>query len=152
MALLEPNRDLLEYYSGDAIDKIVYQDTINLSMPAPVGYYYTDSDQIVEQTVPNPYGKACMVRFKWRIDGGNNNAQDAVLQYSFSIDASPLGGPVNPAEPGCLGAVVVGVNATEIRFRAINGHHSNVTYTTGADSFTGYAHTFTIDYVLYEVD
>lgn len=151
------DRNKLQYLSIDANDKVVYENSITISNSGPSGSNYSTSDKIVSQSIANPYGKKCMVRFKWKLDNDDYNSQDTVLEYSFAIDATAWGGPILPADPGCKGAVSVGISDTEITFRTNNGHHGTVTYTgtamtPGPDSYTAVPHDFTIEYALYEVD
>lgn len=149
---MEPDRDTLQFYSGDPIDKIVYQNTRQVYNAGPSGPSYGNSDSIVTETIVNPYGKRCMARFRWRVDAEDWQSQDTVLEYSFSIDATALGGPILPADPGCKGAVAMGVSDGNIFFRTNNGHHGNVVYTAGPDVYTPIPHTYTFEYALYEVD
>lgn len=149
---LFPDRDKLQYYSGDPNDKVVYEGTQVVENSGPSGPFYGNSDNITTETIPNPYGKKCMVRFRWKIDNEDYVSQDTVQEYSFAIDATALGGPILPADPGCKGAVAVGVDANNIYFRTNNGHHGTVVYTFGDDVYTAIPHDYTIEYALYEVD
>lgn len=149
---MEPDRDKLQYYSGDPNDKVVVEGTIDIYNAGPSGPSYATSDSIVSESIPNPHGKKCMVRFKWKIDSEDYVSQDTIQEYSFAIDATFLGGPILPADPGCKGAVSVKVTDTTITFRTNNGHHGTVVYTAGDDAYTAVPHTYTIEYALYEVD
>lgn len=152
MALADPDVDKLQYYSGYPNDKVVYEGSIVIANSGPSGPTYGGSDKIVVQSTPNPYGKKCMVRFKWKIDSGFFVSQDTVQEYSFAIDATAVGGPVLDGEPGTMGAVAVGTDDDNIYFRVNNGHHGTVVYTFGDDVFTAIPHDYTIEYALYEVD
>lgn len=149
--------DILQLISEDEIDKVVDSGTVVISNAGPTGSSYATADRIVETSVANIYGKKCLVRFKWSIDGSNYNSPQTVLGYSFTVDATAWGGPVSDPLPGVIGAVAVGVSASSVKFRTLNGHHGNVTYTgtamsPGPDSYTPVSHDFTFKYVLLEID
>lgn len=151
------NFDLLEFVSSAEIDKVVDQGDITIVNSGPSGTSYAGSDRIVQTSTVNRYGKPCLVRFRWSIDGNPFNSPETMLSYSFTVDATAWGGPVSDPLPGVLAACAVGVNSSGVLFRTINGHHGNVTYTgtamsPGPDSFTGISHTFRIQYVLLELD
>ena len=154
---MQPDRDKLQFVTVDPNDKVVYEDEFDFSVSGPSGASYATSDHIYETTIPNPYLKKCMVRFKWCIVGEDYVSQDTIQEYSFAIDATAWGGPVLPADPGCKGAVSMYVDDNLIGFRINNGHHGTVTYTgtamsPGPDSFTGIDHTYRVKFALYEVD
>lgn len=134
----EPNRDVLEFYSNDPIDKIVLTDSITIVNDGNSGDY--QSAKIVTQNIPNPYGKKCLVNFKWVEDSFSNNTPDTRQYYGYTADGAKLG--------GLSGAVSVGVSPTEIKFRTANGLHGNVT----AGVFTPISRTFEISYALYEAE
>lgn len=152
-----PDRDKLQFYSGDPIDKIVapaVQRTItnNGSTSGQTGTWQTA--KIVQQDFDNPYKKKCFVRGKWSIDGGATwNTFDAHLAYNFTIILT------NPSQPsqagqGLLAAVSIGVSDTAVRIITANGHHGNVTVnlTTNAQTYSPISHDFLIEYELFEVE
>lgn len=149
--------DLLEFVSSAEIDKIVDQGDISIVNSGPFGTSYAGSDRIVQIDTPNHYGKPCLVRFRWSIDGNPFNSPETMLSYAFTVDATAWGGPVSDPLPGVVAACAVGVNAGGVLFRTVNGHHTNVAYTgtamsPGPDNFSPISHTFRIQYVLLELD
>lgn len=149
--------DLLQFVSEDEIDKVVATGSITISNSGPSGTNYATSGRIVENSVPNPYGKKCMVRFRWTNNYIDYNSPDTIIQYAFTVDATAWGGPVSDPIPGVQGAVAAGCSASAIKFRTYNGLHGNVAYTgtamsPGPDSFSGVPLDFHIEYVLLEVD
>lgn len=151
----DPN--ILQFVSDDEIDKVVHTGTIVIANSGPFGSSYATSDRIVETTVPNPYKKKCLIRYRWSIDGVNFNSPETILSYGFTIDATAWGGPVSDPNPGVIGATALYASNEDIGFRTLNGHHGNVTYTgtamsPGPDSFSPIAHDFTIQYALLEID
>lgn len=154
---MEPDRDKLQFYTGDPVDKIVapiVQRTIvnNGSTSSQAGTW--QSARIVSEDYENPYGKRCFVRGKWSIDGGTTwNTFDTKLKYSFTI---LLVNPVNPSQTGqgLLAAVSIGVSDSTVRIVTANGDHGNVTVNigTGAQTYTPVSHTFLVEYELFEVE
>lgn len=152
-----PDRDKLNFYTGDPIDKIVapaVQRTIvnDGNTTGQTGTW--QSAKIVQQDYANPYGKACFVRGKWSIDGGST-------WYTFEThrldDFAII--LINPSQPsqrgsGLLAAVSIGVSDSVVRIRTANGHHGDVTVNigTGAQTYTPTSHTFLIEYELFEVE
>lgn len=147
---MEPDRTKINYYSGDAIDEIVYQDTITI-----VNDGITTSSQsakIVTQNITNPYGKKAMVRFVYTVDGTNYNGEEAHLAYTYTITISSI--PITQLMGGLRAAVSVGVSDTEIKFRTANGYHGNSTRVLPGDpeNYTPISQTFTIKYAIFEVE
>lgn len=134
------------------IDKVLETGDLTHTVAAPSAAFYNNSDRLEGVTITNPTGKDCLVRYVWSIDNINFNSSDTVLQYSFSIDASALGGPASsPGQPGTKAVCAVGVKAADIQFLFLNGYHGNVTYTFGNDVFTGFPLTFFVKYALFEI-
>lgn len=149
--------DILQFISADEIDKVVATGSIVIANSGPSGTSYATSDRVVESTVPNTYGKKCLVRYRWSIDGVNFNSPQTIMGYDFTIDATAWGGPVSDPQPGVIAATAIGCNASVVKFRTLNGHHGNVTYTgtamsPGPDSFSGVPHDFTFQYALLEIE
>lgn len=149
--------DILQFISEDEIDKIVAVGNITIANGGPSGTSYATSGRIVESVRTNTYGKKCLVRFRWTVNYIDFNSPDAVLGYTFTIDATAWGGPVSDPQPGVQAAVAVGCSNGQIKFRTYNGLHGNVTYTgtamsPGPDSFAGVPLDFYIEYVILEVD
>lgn len=154
---MNPDRDKLNFFTGDPIDKVVappVQRTIvnDGNTTGQVGTW--QSAKIVQEDFPNPYGKACFVRGKWSINGGTTWFPfEAHRLDTFSIILT------NPSQPsqvgsGLLAAVSIGVNDSVVRIRTANGHHGNVTIniTTNSQTYTPTPHTFLIEYELFEVE
>lgn len=152
---VEPDRDKLQYYSGDPIDKIVapaVQRTI-VNDGNTGGTLDWQTSKIVTVDYANPYGQQCFVRGKWSIDGGTTwNTFETHLVYSFTIILT------NPSQPSQTGqnlkaAVSIAVSDDYVRVRTANGDHGNVTVNigTGSQSYSPTSHTFLIEYELFEV-
>lgn len=154
---MEPNRDKLQLYTGDPIDKIVapmVQRTI-VNDGNTTGHTGTwQTAKIVEQDYANPYGKRCFVRGRWSIDGGATwFTFETREQFTFNINI------INPSQPsqsgkGLLAAVSIGVSDEVVRVVTANGHHGNITVnaTTGSQSYSPISHTFLVEYTLFEVE
>lgn len=135
------------------IDKLVRPpESATFQMAAPAAPFYNDSDNLQTFTLPNPYGKRCLVRYVWNVDGVNDNAPDTILRYAFTVDATAIGGGVSSPNEGIKAACAMGVSDSLLFFQLLNAWHSNVTYTLGNDVFTGFAQTFRITYALYEIN
>lgn len=147
----------LQFLSADEIDKVVAVGSFSIFNGGPSGTSYAGSDSLVQNAIPNPYKKKCMVRYRWKMDSGDWNSMDTIMEYAFRVNATAWGGPISDPIPGTLGAVAIGTNDNQIRFVTVNGHHSDVAYTgtamsPGPDSFVGYSHTFYFEYALMEID
>ena len=151
--LVNPNRDKLQFYSRDPIDKIVVpaaQVTI-VNDGNTGGTFNWQEAKIVTQTYEHPYDGVCFVRGKWSIDGGTTwNTFETHLLDTFSIIL------VNPSQPsqmgmGLLAAVSIAARPNEVKIVTANGHHGNVTVNigTGAQSYSPVSHTFLIEYEIY---
>ena len=150
-----PNRNKLQFYTGDPIDKIVApmvrRTIVNDGNTGGTTQWQTA--KVVTSNFTNPYGKRCFVRGKWSIDDGATwHMFEARLVYSFNINIT------NPSQPtqrgqGLLAAVSIGVSDTTVRIVTANGHHGNVSVnaTTNAQSYSPISHTFLIEYELFEV-
>ena len=151
-----PDRDKLQFYTGDPIDKIVapaVQRTI-VNDGNTGGTFDWQTSKIVTEDYANPYGEQCFVRGKWSIDGGTTwNTFETHLIYTFTI---LLINPVNPSQVGqnLKAAVSIGVSDSVVRITTANGDHGDVTVNigTGAQSYTPISHTFLIEYELFEVE
>lgn len=148
------DRSKLIFYSGDPIDKIVGDIDPDIVQVTNSGATSNDpfAAKIVESTISNPYGKKCLVRFKWSIDDSNFDSPKTHLYYlwtlSFTGGSEQLG--------GLKGAVSVGVSDSTITFRTANGDHGDASVTSTVSgnvyTYTPTSHTFYIQYVLFEVD
>lgn len=144
------DRSKLLFYSGDPIDKVVYTDSITVTnngdtTTIPGGY---ETAKIVSQTIPNPHGKQCFVRYKWSINGMDfNRARDSLL-YTYLLN-TPGG---SSTLQGLQAALSVGTTDSSIIFRTANGYHGDVTgHTDGTTTWVPISQTFTIEYALFEI-
>lgn len=138
--------DLLSFISSSSIDKIVHHDTITIvndgNTSSQAGTYQTA--KIVTGTATNPYGRACLARARWSINGGSTwQAMEAKLVYTFTL--SSFGVVLN----GLDSAISVGCSDSTVYFRTANGRHGNVGGSPPT-SYTPTSRTFLIEYWLYE--
>lgn len=153
--MTEINRDKLNFLGTDPIDKVVVSDALPIrrTVAGPSGHFYTGSDNIQVITADNPYKKKVLCDYKWSVDNGATfNSPETILKYSFTVDATALGGPVSDPITGFKAAVDVGVDANSVYFQLFNGWHGNVTYTLGDDVFSSFPQDFLVEYVLFEVE
>ena len=154
---MNPDRDKLQFYTGDPVDKIVapliqrsiYNDGNTSSVP---GSWQTA--KVVQQTFPNPYKKRCFVRGRWSIDGGATwNTFLTHLRFGFTMVFTGTGAPPNQSSVGLRSAISIGVNDDNVIIRTANGDHGNVTINvnTNSQTYTAIPHTFLIEYALFEV-
>lgn len=143
--------DKLNFLGTELIDKVVYDNVKSARNSGPSGSSYSSSDNITVVTADNPYGKKCLLNYRWSIDGVNFNSPETILEYSFTVDATALGGPVSQPITGYKAAVAVGCSANTIYFQLFNGWHGNVVYTAGADQYTAFPLDFTVEYALKEI-
>lgn len=141
----------LNFYSGDPIDKGVSSGTVTFTNDGNTG---TTSQiaKIQTDTIPNPYGKKCFVRFVWSLDGKNFNTPDTQFLYGFTIHVTTPSSTTPPLQ-GLQAAVSVGASDSTLYFVTGNGFHGNVTRATSgsADSYTPISQTFTFKYELIEI-
>lgn len=152
------NRDKLQFYSEDTIDKIVAPKvrrtiTNNGNTTGQTGTW--QSARIIVSNYTNPYGKRCFVRGRWSIDGGENwYTFDSHARKSFRINfTGPEPLPPSQASAGLLAAVSIGVSDSQVRIVTANGDHGNVTVnvSNGNQTYTPISHTFLVEYELFEV-
>jgi len=149
---MKPDRNKLNFFTGDPVDKIVHEGTITIVNDGATSQQ-PQTAKIVEERIANPYGKKTLCRFVFSVDGGASyNGQDAHLAYTFTITGIPPAPAFSTTLGGLRAGVSIGVSASEIIFRTANGFHGNVT-----DNGTVYAYTptnldFIIKYALFEVD
>lgn len=151
---MTPDRNKLNFFTGDPVDKIVAEGTVTISNDGATSQA-PQTAKIVESRIANPYGKKALCRFVYSVDGGVSfNGQDAHLAYTFTITVIPPspGAGFSTTLGGLKAGVSIGVTASEIIFRTANGFHGNVT-----DNGTVYAYTptnldFIIKYALFELD
>lgn len=140
------NIDALSLLSDHKIDKIVQHDTVTIVNPGGAGTTDFDQANIVTDTRPNTYGKACLARARWSIDGGATwQGMHTKLVYTFTLTS--FGVVLN----GLDSAISIGCNASTVFFRTANGRHGNVAGNPPS-SYTPTSRTFTIEYWLYEVE
>lgn len=153
MSLVPNGVDLLSFFSEYPNDKVVHTGSVSIVNDGATTNN-PQSSKIVTSSTTNPYGKKCMVRFKYSVDGTNYNSQDAHLAYAYTITTvapHPFPG-FSTTLGGLRGAVSIGVSASEIKFRTANGYHGNVTDNGTTYAYTPTSQTFTIVYALYEAD
>lgn len=134
------------------IDKVVQSDTVSFFVPFTTTAFYNNSGTMQTDRAVNNYGKPCLIRFAWSVDGVNYTNPETVLEYSFNIDAHIIGGPSSNLVNGVAAAASMSCDATGVQFYSYNGSHGNVTYTAGNDSYSGINHTFYFKYALFELD
>lgn len=139
----------LQFYSGNPIDKIV-------ATPDPViitnSGGTTQAPQtafLTSDTYPNPYGKACFVRYKWSIDGQNFNAGEAHLVYTFTINTVAPAPVTSNTLSGLQAAVAIGVSNNTVTILTASGYHGTVTDNGTVYTYTPIAQNFTVQYTLF---
>lgn len=151
---MNPNRNKLNFFTGDPVDKIVAEGTITITNDGATSQA-PQTAKIVEQRIANPYGKKALCRFVYSVDGGASfNGQDAHLAYTFTITLVPPspGAGIVVTLGGLKAGVSIGVTASEIIFRTANGLHGNVTDNGTVYTYTPTSQDFIIKYALFEVD
>jgi len=149
--------DRLSFISELSIDKIVMSGSITIyndgNTTATGNNKGFEFSRIIEQTVPNRYGRAGLIRGRWSIDGGNTwNSLDAVGYYSYTVTVTDYGYTSDPM-PGIDAAISIGCNNDNIIFRTANGRHGNVSMTSTSPPTSGYTpsgKTFIIQYWMFE--
>lgn len=150
--------DLLSFLSDNPIDKIVFPTLTTDNNEITI---VNDGDttsllggfsqaKIVEDTRPNPYGRAALARARWSIDGGDNwQALESKILYGYNLIVTGIGTFPNG---GLDSAISIGCDDSTVYFRTANGRHGNVTQNpmSGATSYTPTSRTFLIQYWLYE--
>ena len=148
------DRNKLNFYTGDPVDKIVYENIVTITNDGATSQA-PQSSKIVEQRIANPYGKKVFCRFVYSVDGGTSyNGQDAHLAYTYTITVippSPGAGFVSTLG-GLKAAVSIGVSDSEIVFRTANGLHGNATDNGTVYAYTPTSQDFIIKYALFEVE
>lgn len=154
---MNPNRDKLQFYTGDPIDKIVAPMVSRVitndgNTTGQTGTW--QSAKITNNFYPNPYKKRCFVRGRWSVDNGVTwNTFSTKLKFGFLLTfTGSFAGP-NQDSVGLQSAVSIGVNDDNVIIRTANGNHSNVNINTdtNAQTYTPYGSTFLIEYTLFEV-
>lgn len=144
--------DKILFSSQYPIDKVVATGEFTVHTPAPSGAFYYNSGVLQTDTIANPYGKKCYVRYVWSTNFVDYAPPESIIEYGFNIDASGVGGPATNPINGVKSATAMGVSDSTISFMSYNGLHGNVTYTFGNDIFTGVALDFHYKYALFEVE
>lgn len=154
MSATQPDRTKLNFFTGDPVDKIVYEGTASITNDGATSQA-PQSAKIVESRITNPYGKKALCRFVFSIDGGTSyNGQDAHLAYTYTITLVPPspGAGIVTTLGGLKAAVSIGVSDSEIVIRTANGFHGNVTDNGTIYTYTPTSLTFDIKYALFEVE
>lgn len=154
MSATQPNRNKLNFFTGDPVDKIVYEGTVTITNDGATSQS-PQTAKIVESRIANPYGKKALCRFVYSVDGGVSfNGQDAHLAYTFTITVIPPspGAGFSTTLGGLRAAASIGVSASEIIFRTANGYHGNVTDNGTVYAYTPTSQDFIIKYALFEVE
>lgn len=148
-----PDRTKINFFTGDPVDKIVYETPTPLSIDNDgITNNAPQSCKIVDLVIPNPYGKKALCRFVYSVDGGvSYNGQDAHLAYTYAINTIPPLPPFGTTLGGLLAAVSVGVTADSIRIRTGNGYHGNVSDNGVNYFYTANPLTFLVKLALFEV-
>lgn len=153
MSATQPDRNKLNFFTGDPVDKIVYEGTETITNSGATSQA-PQSSLIVERRIANPYGKKVLCRFVYSVDGGVSfNGQDAHLAYTYTITLIPPspGAGIVVTLGGLKAAVSVAVSATEIIIRTANGWHGNVTDNGTVYTYTPTSQDFIVKYALFEV-
>lgn len=151
------DRDKLNFYSEDPIDKIVaprVRRTITNSGYTANQNGKSQTANVTSNTYTNPYGKKCFVRGRWSIDGGSNwSTFDSHIKYTYTVKFS---GANLPNQSGLnLGAAVsIGVSKDYVKILTANGYHGTVTVNVNnnSESYTPTSKTFLVEYELFEIE
>lgn len=139
------NVDILSFISQFPIDKIAWVDSTTIVNPGPT---YANEDmqraKITTATKTNPVGRACFIRARYRIDGGDWQDMASTSYYAFTVTST------GTVLTNRVSQMSIGCDANTIYFRTANGHHGNASG-TGPFTYTTFPHTFDIQYVLYEM-
>ena len=143
------NIDLLSFLSSMPIDRILHHGTVSIYNPGPTADEASNNMHMIDLRIPNPVGKPCFVRARWNIGGAWQDLSNK-LEFLFYHNAA---GFSRQPQVNTLAEICVGVSNSEIVFRTGNGHHSDIYQDTpfGEHRFTPYPHTFTIEYVLFDM-
>jgi hypothetical protein len=142
MSATQPDRTKLNFFTGDPVDKIVYEGTASITNDGATSQA-PQSAKIVESRITNPYGKKALCRFVFSIDA-----------YTYTITLVPPspGAGIVVTLGGLKAAVSIGVSDSEIVIRTANGFHGNVTDNGTTYTYTPTSLTFDIKYALFEVE
>lgn len=144
--------DKILFSTAYPIDKVVASGSNSFNVNFTATAFYNNAGTIQQDTIANPYGKAAFIRFAWSLDNINFYAPETILEYAFNINASAVGGPAVTTVNGVEAAVCMGNDSSNIYFVSYNGHHGNVAFTFGNDSYSGINHTFYYKWAMFEVD
>lgn len=150
---LHNNLDKVRYTSFYPSDVVAVSGTTVIANPGYDCVAQNDSqgNNLVTSSIANPYGKRCLVRYVWSIDGSNFNSAEDYLLLTFFLTVP---GPSTETLYNMKAAVEVRCDASNITFITANGDHGDATinnlgnYTAGSPI----AHTFTIKYALIALD
>lgn len=151
--------DFLSFFSKHPIDKISYihptqVSIVNGGVSSPQATFNYLVANIATDRIPNPYGKKCLVRGRYSVDGGVSwNDLDSKIRYGFNITVTGPGGFTAPLTSRRAG-VSIGVDDNFIYFRTGSAYHGDVTMNggTGVSTFTPISQTFLIEFVLYTLE
>jgi len=151
------DRDKLQFYSPDKIDKIVEHGTKTIINDGNTTSSGTSQGpqlaRVVTGTSSHSYTRAPFIRCRWNVDGGSWNGLEAEIMGSFTITYTDV--PVtSPPLQILRAAVSIGADENTVYFMTANGDHGNQS-TVLASPNTGYtpvSHTFNFEYWLFERD
>lgn len=150
--LVVPDRDKLNFFSPDSIDKILAQgDGVFIVNPGENAGATTA--RIVGLNIPNPAGQKGFVRYRWKTSATDWQKSNSRIPFGFNFDASAVGGP--PFNPlfGLKAAVSVGASDDEIKFLTANGWHNDVVLSGGgAEIYTPTSQVFEIEWALFAIE
>lgn len=145
-----PSLDKLSFFSKHPIDKVVQEGEVTIvndGDTTPTEDY--QQAKIVTATQANNYGRACLARVRWSIDGGTNwQGLENRIVYIFNYNNTDLG--FTQDLKGLDSAISVGCSDSLVYFRTANGRHGNVVDDGTTITYTPTSRTFLIQYALYE--
>ena len=144
--------DDIAFFSQHPIDKVVEQGTITIVNDGDSSWY--QEAKIVTDSASHSYGRACLARARWSIDGGTSyQGMNTQIIYTFTVntEAGDPGHPTSVTLYGLDSAISIGCDTDTVYFRTANGKHGTVTGTV-TPSYTPTSRTFLIEYALYEWD
>lgn len=133
------------------MDKVLHTGTatiVNDGNTTPTGQYQFSKE--AELWLPNPTGRACFIRFMWRVGAEEWQSSNTRTSYGFNII---MGGSAVATLAAIKGGVTMGCTANDIYIRTINASHGDVFFTPPSTySYSPISRTFTIKYALYSME
>lgn len=149
---LHTNASKVRYTNYYPSDVVVTTDTATVTNSGYDCVTHNDSqgNNLTSSPVPNTYGKRCIVRYVWSIDGLNFNAAEDYLLYTFTVSFS--GGSTTLYN--VRAAVEVSCDEDNIIFKTASGYHGNATIDGSGNYSAGspISQIFTIKYALIGLD